>query len=137
VSLAPGAALGPHLVARVEPGKIATLAMILADPNPIHLDPAAAARAGLGDRVVSQGPASIGYAIDMLLAAVAGARLVRIDARLTANVFAGDAVRAAGVVEAAAEVEGGTELRCRYWVEVEGGARAVEGTAVLLSPASS
>lgn len=137
MNLAPGSELGPHLVERVEPAKIEALAAILADPNPIHLDPKAAERAGLGDRVVGQGPASIGYAIDMLLTAVAGARLRRIEARLIANVFGGDAVRAAGVVEETHEVEGGTELRCRYWVEVIDGARAVEGTAVLLSPLPS
>ena len=50
--------------------------------------------------------------------------------RLLANVFAGDRVVAAGRVEA---VEDGRAV-CSVWLDVDGGARAVDGTATLILP---
>ena len=53
--LEPGAALGPWVVEHVDPEHMKTLAILLADPNPIHLDADAARRAGLGaDRATAR-----------------------------------------------------------------------------------
>ena len=103
-------------------------AEILDDPNPIHLDPAAAAAAGLGERTINQGPANFGYVLDMLLAAHPGARVRDLKVRLLANVHAGDRVTAGG--EVLAERDG--RLECAVWLDVEGGARAIEGTATVV-----
>src|SRR5205823_4598678 len=60
---------------RVDPGHMKVLALLLADPNPIHLDAAAAQRLGVADRPVNQGPSTMALAANMVLAAFPGARL--------------------------------------------------------------
>ncbi|HET6506999.1 MAG TPA: MaoC family dehydratase [Baekduia sp.] len=128
-----GAALGPWVVESVSPAAMADFAEVLADPNPIHLDPEAVKAMGLGDRVVNQGPANFGYVLEMLKAAVPGATVVDLRVRLQANVFGGDRVIAAGVVESVADGEHGTRiLNCAVWLDVDGGARAIAGTASLI-----
>ena len=56
----------------VDPARMKTLALLLADPNPIHLDAAAARRLGVADRQVNQGPSTMAMAANMLLAAFPG-----------------------------------------------------------------
>src|ERR1700727_2758336 len=91
-----GSALGPWTVPDVDPEKMKVFAVVLADPNPIHLDPEAVKSAGLGDRVINQGPASFGYVLNMLREALPGAAVRDLNVRLTANVFGGDRVTAGG-----------------------------------------
>ena len=99
-------------------------AIVLADPNPIHLDPEATRAAGLGDRVINQGPASFGYVLNMLREAVPGARITDLNVRLSANVFGGDKVTAAGRVESVQDEADGHRIACAVWLDVEGGRRA-------------
>jgi acyl dehydratase len=128
-----GAELGPWVVESVSPTAMADFAEVLADPNPIHLDPEAVKAMGLGDRVVNQGPANFGYVLEMLKAAVPGARVADLRVRLQANVFGGDRVIAGGVVESVADGEDGARvLDCAVWLDVDGGARAIAGTARLV-----
>jgi acyl dehydratase len=108
-------------------------AEILEDPNPIHLDPGAAAAAGLGERTINQGPANFGYVIDMLRESFPGGEIRDLNVRLLANVCAEDRVTAAGRVEA---VQDG-RLRCAVWLDIEGGPRAIEGTATVVLPQES
>jgi 3-hydroxybutyryl-CoA dehydratase len=131
-----GTELGPWTVDHVDPAKMKIFAEVLADPNPIHLDPEAVAAAGLGDRVVNQGPASFGYVLNMLREALPGATIRDLDVRLTANVFGGDRVTVAGRVESIEHVGSEQNLTCSVWVDVEGGRRALQGVArlVLRSP---
>lgn len=103
-------------------------AEILEDPNPIHLDPAAAAAAGLGERTINQGPANFGYVIDMLRENFPGAAIEDLNVRLLANVCADDRVTASGRVEANQD----GRLQCVVWLDVEGGPRAIEGTATVV-----
>jgi 3-hydroxybutyryl-CoA dehydratase len=126
----PGDALGPLVIDSVSAERMRTLAVVLDDPNPIHLDPAAVRALGLGERVVNQGPANLAWVLDMLRAAAPGAEIRDLRVRLLANVFAGDRVVAAGRVVAA----DGRSLSCSVWLDVEGGARAVDGTATLILP---
>jgi 3-hydroxybutyryl-CoA dehydratase len=129
---APGTALGPWTIDHVDPDKMKTFAVVLADPNPIHLDPKAVVAAGLGDRVINQGPASFGYVLNMLREAVPGASIRDLDVRLSANVFGGDRVSAAGEVQSTHVEDGGQRLVCSVWLDVEGGRRALHGTATLV-----
>jgi 3-hydroxybutyryl-CoA dehydratase len=124
----PGDELGPLVIESVSAENMKRLAVVLDDPNPIHLDPEATKALGMGDRVVNQGPANFAWVLDMLREAVPGAEIAGLKVRLLANVFAGDRVVAAGRV---ATVEG-DRATCDVWLDVDGGARAVDGTATLI-----
>src|SRR3954464_15575914 len=106
----------PPLSLTVGQDAMDVFADILDDPNPIHLDPAAAAAAGLGDRTINQGPANLGYVLNMLLAAFPGALVRDLDVRLLANVCAGDRVTASGEVQS----EEAGRVRCVVWLDIEG-----------------
>jgi acyl dehydratase len=106
----------------VHPEPMVDFADLLADPNPIHLDEAAAR-----GRVINQGPINAGYVIAMLRAAYPDMRIAALRLRFQANVRAGDTVSAGGEVLS----EDGAELRCAVWLDIGDGPRAVEGSATL------
>lgn len=122
-------------IASVSGEAMAVLADVLRDPNPIHLDPAAAAAAGLGDRRINQGPANFSYIINMLTRAFPGARLAGLDIAFTQNVREGDAVHARGRIKSIETEAGLTRIVCDVWLDVEGGAPALKGEANLVAPA--
>ncbi|WP_214405256.1 MaoC family dehydratase [Pseudonocardia lacus] len=124
----------PPLTVTVEPAALRTMAALLRDPNPIHLDPAASAALGFGRRLVVQGPITLGYVQTMLVAFAGGAdRVLGTRARFVGAVYAGERVVAGGQV---------TEVRadgveCAVWLDVERPAevvRALDGTARIASP---
>ena len=123
-----GDELAPRTIESVSPEHMKTMAVVLDDPNKIHTDPEVVKALGMGDRVINQGPAGLGYLINMLRETAPGARVQDLRVRFTANVFGGDHVVAAGVVEA---VEDG-RASCRVWLDVSGGKRALAGTATLV-----
>jgi 3-hydroxybutyryl-CoA dehydratase len=129
-----GRELGPWRVESIDPERMKVFAVVLADPNPIHLDRAAVRRAGLGERVINQGPASFGYVLNMLRESLPDAILRDLNVRLTTNVFEGDGVTAAGLIEREVVVDGERQLVCQVWLDTDDGRRAVEGTARLALP---
>jgi acyl dehydratase len=133
MTVEPGFEIPPFEVAGVEAAHIKMFALILRDPNPIHFDLAAVAAAGLGDREVNQGGATLAYVFDMLVA-WAGSRgaVKRLGCRFTANVFAGDRVTARGVVTAVEDTPEGRVATCDVWVEGDDGGKALTGTAHVL-----
>ena len=118
----------------VDPEPMKVYAAIARDPNPIHWDRAEVAARGLGDRLINQGPLSLGYVINMLLAWAGPASLRGLTVRFTAPVLDGDRVTAGGVVTAVRD-EGLAE--CEVWLTRADGVRAIEGTAVVLPPGAS
>jgi 3-hydroxybutyryl-CoA dehydratase len=120
----------------VDPGKMKTLALLLADPNPIHLDAAAARRLGVADRPVNQGPSTMAMAVNMVLAAFPGARLTSFRSRLLGMVLAGDSVEGGGSVLDHEIVDGQERVRCQVHLDVPGRGRVLEGEAVLILPAA-
>jgi 3-hydroxybutyryl-CoA dehydratase len=127
-------------VEAVDPEKMKIMAALLRDPNPIHLDPAAARALGLGDRVVNQGPVNFGYVQNMLAAWAGGPGRIRaLSLRLTATVLAGDRLAAGGRVTS---VSLGGLVECDVWLDVLERAgsplqpplRALTGTAKIASP---
>jgi 3-hydroxybutyryl-CoA dehydratase len=128
MALEVGSELGPLTIESVSPEHMKTLAVVLDDPNPIHLDPEAVKALGMGDRVINQGPAGVGYVLNMLAAAAPEATVVDIDVRFLANVLGGDRVISAGKVDAVGD--DGT-ITCSVWLDVDGGKRAIDGTATL------
>jgi acyl dehydratase len=115
----------------VDPEAMKALAVLLADPNPIHLDPEAVRAVGLGDRTINQGPANCGYVMNMLGAALPAAELESLQVRFLENVRARDRVVAGGEIESVQVTPEGRRVHCRVWLDIDGGARALEGTATL------
>lgn len=115
----------------VNPARMRLLAAILRDPNPIHWDRNEVAGRGLGDRLINQGPANVGYVCNALLAWAGAAALRSLTVRFTANVFEGDTVVAGGVVTDVADADGGTVAMCDVWLDRGDGTRAVEGRATV------
>jgi acyl dehydratase len=122
-----GDELAPRTIESVSPEHMKTMAVVLDDPNKIHTDPEVVKALGMGDRVINQGPTGVGYVLDMLRDAFPGATIEEIDVRFMANVLGGDRVVAAGKVS---EVGDGT-VTCEVWLDVDGGKRAIAGTARL------
>jgi acyl dehydratase len=134
MSYEPGTELGPLVIESVSAEAMKEVAVVLADPNPIHLDPEVVKALGMGDRVINQGPTNIAWILDMLREAVPGATIRNVKVRMLANVFGGDRVLAAGRVDTNEVVDGERRLVASVWLDVDGGARAVEGTATLILP---
>jgi acyl dehydratase len=124
---APGESIGPWRFDAVTPEAMAEMAVVLDDPNPIHLDAELVASLGMGDREVNQGPSNVGYVLNMLREAWPNGTLEELEVRFLANVFAGDAVVAAGEVEAFTD----GRVTCAVWLDVENGERALSGRATL------
>lgn len=109
---------------RAEEMKI--FAAILRDPNPIHWDRNELSRRGFGDRLINQGPANLGYVVEMLAIAFGGYdRIRRLTTRFTANVLEGDNLVAGGIVTAI----DGDVASCDIWLDRSTGERAISGTA--------
>ena len=113
--------------------KMKQVALFLDDPNPIHFDPDAVRRMGLGDRPINQGPSGMGYVLNMLTGFCGRSDAVRrFECRLHGNVFAGDELTAGGTVGSIAD----GLLHCDVWLR-RGDETVLSGTAVLTLPESS
>ena len=121
----------PTLEVTVEPEPMKPFALLLRDPNPIHLDPEVVRALGLGDRVINQGPINAGYLWEMLTRWLGDAAHVRVlDLRFTSNAYAGDRLVAGG--EVVAVVDG--QASCRVWLRTVDGRDVVTGTADVRLP---
>lgn len=106
--------------------KIFTL--IMADPNPIHFDPAHTAALGMGDRPINQGTLNMAYPLNSLIAVIGDpARVRRFQCRFLGSVVAGDVVEGGGRV---ASVEDGVAT-VELWLDKEGTGRVLAGTALV------
>lgn len=132
-----GDELPPFDVPAVSAEAMKTMAALLRDPNPIHFDVAAVQAAGLGDRVVNQGPTNVGYVMNLLLAWTGSPAAIRsLRVRFTGNVLAGDHVTARGRVRALTTDAAGTPLACcDVWLERADGVQLVVGEAEVVAPA--
>lgn len=125
--LEPGSDLPPFVVESVSAEGMRTLAALLQDPTPIHFAPEAVAELGMGDRVINQGPANLGYVLNALLLAAPEQRIEHFKVSFLANVLAEDRAVAGGSVT-------GPDGSCEVWLDVEGRGRALQGTARLGQP---
>jgi acyl dehydratase len=134
MTIQPGAPLRTRRVPSVSAEAMKTMAVVLADPNPIHLDPAAAKASGLGDRVVNQGPTNLGYVLDMLRENFPSGEIATVSVRFLANVFAGDDVTAGGTVQSVTPIDGGGHrIECDVWLDVAGRGHALAGRATVVT----
>ena len=104
------------------------LALLLQDPNPIHLEREAVRRAGLGDRRINQGPANLAYVMTMLLAAFPGHRIQDLKCRFLGLVREGDVVEAGGVVKSV----GPGQITCDAWL-LHDQSKVVSATAIMVA----
>lgn len=123
-----GDALPPRTIV-VDAGAMAIIAVVLRDPNPIHLDPKAVRTAGLGDKVINQGPANLAYIIDMVLLALPGHRITALDSRYLGNVCDGDTVEAGGTI---AGLESG-KIQIETWLRLPDESDAVTARMTLVA----
>jgi 3-hydroxybutyryl-CoA dehydratase len=130
----PGMALPPLRIASVRPETMRIWAPILRDPNPIHLDREAVLAKGLGDRRINQGPISVAWVIDMLLAAFPGGRIATLASRFVDNVYEADALVATGAVTAVETGPAGLRVACRFALAAEGRGDVLTGTACIAIP---
>lgn len=125
-----GTELPVHVIESVRDDDIRLVALLLRDPNPIHFDLEAVARAGLGDRAINQGGATMAYVMDYVVAwAGSRDRLRTIECAFRGNVVAGNDVALGGCVTAVTPVEDGVLVDLEVWADVVGGRRAISGTA--------
>lgn len=112
------------------PMKVFTV--IMADPNPIHYDPAFVAQIGRGDRTINQGTLNIAYPLNTLMEWLGGedacARIASFTCRFAASVYEGDVVTVGGRVLEVDDLGGAT---VEVWLDRDGGERALSGTVVL------
>jgi acyl dehydratase len=131
-----GTVLPTRAVAGVDPARMKTMAALLRDPNPIHYDILAVKAAGMGDRVVNQGPSNLGYIVNLLLEWAGDPAAIRsVRSRFVGNVFAGDHVTAGGEVTAVEPLDDAQQVTCAVWLDRDDGARLVTGEALLIIPA--
>lgn len=122
-----GTELPPFVVDSVSAEGMRTIAALLQDPTPIHFAPEVVAELGMGDRVINQGPANLGYVLNALMAAAPDRRIEHLKVSFLANVLGEDRVVASATV---AEVDGET-ASCDVRLDIDGRSRALQGTARL------
>jgi 3-hydroxybutyryl-CoA dehydratase len=128
MSISVGDPLPPFVIESVSADAMKNWAVFLADPNPIHLDPEVVKAMGLGDKVINQGPANVAYVANMLMAAIPGARIERMDNRFVDNAYAGDRLVASGSVTAV----DGNRITCDTLLIANDARTVITGTATLI-----
>ncbi len=112
-----------------------SIAIILRDTNPIHLDRVYAQERGLRD-VIQQGPLSEAYLIRFLTDWLHRPwDLRRTRVRFVANVFPGDFLTCKGVVKRVYEKDGEPLVDCDIWQENQKGKKTLVGEATFTLPA--
>jgi acyl dehydratase len=120
----------PEWRVEVDPQAMKPFALLLRDPNPIHLDPQVVMELGLGDRVINQGPLNAGYVWEAVRRWLGDDALVTtLDLRFTSNAFAGESLTVGGQVDEVDESSG--ELRCSVWLRRDDGSDVLSGRATI------
>ena len=125
-----GDSIPPWTMESVDAARMKTMAAILRDPYPVHWDPTANERLGLGGRVINQGPLNLGYIVNMLHAWSGPGSVRRLTVSFGRPVLDGDTVSAGGTVVALDEVGGERYATCDVWLE-RLGEKVVTGSAVV------
>jgi acyl dehydratase len=120
------------LMERVSPERMRTMAAILRDPNPLHWDREVVERLGLGKRTINQGPLGVSYMVNMLQAWAGENCIRRIVVRFPNPVILDeDRIVACGAVTGLSERDGIRLAECDVWLERDGDAGLIEGTATV------
>ncbi len=125
-----GDEIPPWTIPSVDAARMKTMAAILRDPYPVHWDRAGNERAGLGPRLINQGPLNVGYLANMLMTWAGPTCVRRLTVAFADRVHDGDEVTAHGTVTTVETDAVEHRLTCEIWLE-RGGQRVVTGTAVV------
>jgi 3-hydroxybutyryl-CoA dehydratase len=135
---APGHATGSWKLKQVDSARMKILALLLADPNPVHLDPEAARRLNIADREVNQGPSNMAMVVNMLTQTWPDAELRQLRVRLLGQVLADEGVEAVGNIlhSATFETDGHEfqRLTVQFMLSVDGRGTVAVGEAELERP---
>jgi acyl dehydratase len=124
-----GQRVDPFVIESVDPGRIKTVAAILQDPTPVHLDPAVTRARGIGDSLSTQGALNMTWFVEAAVRFAGGVdRLVSFKVRFLDNVFAGERFECTGTITAldADAAQGELELAA-----TANGRPVLGGTAVI------
>jgi len=115
--------------------RMATMAAILRDPNPLHWDREAVNNTlGIGKHTINQGPLGLSYMINMLHCWSGENSIRRIKMGFPMPlVLDGDCVIAMGVVTASNKKEDGQWVECDIWLQKKE-KRLLDGTATVFLP---
>ena len=124
-----GQEVEPFVVESVDAGRIKTMAAILQDPTPIHLDPAATRARGLGNALATQGALNMTWFTEAAARFAGGwERLLDFNVRFLDNVYAGERVECTGTVTAVDASTGEAKLEL---LAAADGRPVLAGTAVV------
>lgn len=124
-----GQQLDPFVIEAVDPRRIKTVAAILRDPTPTHLDPAATRARGMGDRLMTQGALNMTWLAEAAVRVAGGReRLASFRVRFLDNVFAGERFECGGTVTAVDADAGEASLEL---LASANGRPVLSGTAVI------
>ena len=89
------------------------VAALMDDPNPIHFDAVSARKAGLGDRMVVQGPVTFGRMLVFAAKAMGGMDGVgHASIRFLSNVFEGERLTCGGSIDVSDESSNDITVEC-------------------------
>ncbi len=132
MELTAGTELPSLVVDGISVDDIRTVMDVMGDVNPVHIDEELVRRLGLRG-LVNQGPANLGYVVNMLLRTFPEpAVLRRLAFRFHASSSPGDELTARARILEASSVNGGSALRCEITLDRQDGARVLSGTADVL-----
>ena len=124
-----GQRVAPFVIESVDPARIKTVAAILQDPTPTHLDPAVTRARGMGENLQTQGALNMTWFVEAAVRFAGGAdRLVSFKVRFLDNVFAGERFECTGTITAVDADGAQAELEL---VATANGRPVLGGTAVV------
>lgn len=116
--------------------RIAYMTVAMRDPNPVHVEPDYAAKAGLPS-VIAHGTFGVAYLGAAVSRAAGVDALSRLKVDLVAPVFPGEALRTEAVVTDVAVGERGPVVSLRLTATTTEGKPVARGTAEFRDPVSS
>jgi acyl dehydratase len=105
-----GDELPAFVVESVDAQRMKTMAALLDDPNPIHFDVELNKRIGYGDKPINQGPITMSYMMNVVVAAAGAGAVRRFSCRFLGNVLGGERVECRGTVTAIDRDAGTAEI---------------------------
>ncbi|KAF0118293.1 MAG: MaoC domain-containing protein dehydratase [bacterium] len=129
-----GSEVPPLVVGPVDRNKIIQMAILLKDPNPIHLDRVYAKERGLPD-VIQQGPFNMASLYRVLTEWLhSPSDIKKIHMRLANNVFPGDRLTNRGLVKQKYVKDEQNYIVCEIWQENHNGVKTITGEATAVLP---